>query len=245
MFETILLTVLIFAAAVLYSSVGHGGASAYLAAMALMSVAPEVMKPTALCLNILVAGIGTVRFYRAGCFSMRTFWPFAITSIPLAFLGGSLGLPAAIFKRLLGLVLVFAAVRMTVLNFKSAPAPTITRPPLPAALLAGGGIGLLSGLTGTGGGIFLSPLLLLMRWADVRVTAGVSAAFVLLNSAAGLAGNVLSVRSLLPSILYWGPAAVLGGILGSGLGSRRFAQTTLRYLLSGVLVIAAAKLIFA
>jgi hypothetical protein len=235
------LTVLIFLAAVLYSSVGHAGASGYLAAMALVGISADVMKPTALVLNIIVATIATARFYQAGCFSWPLLWPFAIGSIPMSFVGGAIHLPSYIYKPAVGAVLLFAAVRlaMTALRANSVqPNPA----PLPAAVGSGAGIGLLSGLTGTGGGIFLSPLLLFTGWADTRATAGVSAAFVLVNSIAGLAGNLASVQFLPPQIGYWALAAAAGGLIGAELGSRRLATATLRYLLAVVLVVAACKL---
>jgi uncharacterized membrane protein YfcA len=239
-----LLSLLVLLAAALYSSVGHGGASGYLAAIALFSLAPPVMKPTALCLNLLVASLATFRFYRAGCFSWRTFLPFAATSIPFAFVGGALTLPTTIYKQIVGVVLIYAAVRL----FMHARAQTATQetrlPPLWVALLLGALIGLLSGLTGVGGGIFLSPILLLMNWADVRRTAGVSAAFILVNSAAGLLGNLASVRALPAALPYLACAALVGGLVGSELGSRRLPPPAIRRLLALVLVVAAIKLIF-
>jgi len=243
MTEILTLTAAILVLALLYSSVGHGGGSGYLAAMALVGVAPEVMRPTALTLNVLVAGIATAQFYRAGYFSWRTFLPFAAASVPLAFVGGMIHLPTTIYKPLVGLVLLLAAYRLWLdARGKSSAAPVM--PPTHVALSVGAGIGLLSGLTGVGGGIFLSPLLLLMNWAEVRRTAAVSAAFVLVNSVAGLAGNLVSVRRLPGAILVWGIAAVVGGLLGSELGRRRLATLTLRRLLSVVLIIAGLKLIF-
>ncbi len=193
------LALLIFVAAILYSSVGHAGASGYLAAMALMSVPPEVMRPTALCLNIIVATIGTIQFVRAGHFSWHLFWPFAITSIPCAFIGGALHLPYQYYKAAVGMVLLFAAVRLAYSAMRTShiePKPLLIFP----ALVAGAAIGLLAGLTGVGGGIFLSPLLLLANWAHVRQTAAVSVAFILVNSIAGLAGNWASVQYLPPQI---------------------------------------------
>jgi len=240
--ETILLTILIFTAALLYASVGHGGASGYLAAMALFNLAPDVMKPTALVLNLFVASVGTIRYAQAGCFSWHIFWPFAVLSIPCAFLGGKWTLPVATYKIILGLVLLFAAWRLAVKQ--SAHAPTTQKPiVLPAALALGAAIGLLSGLTGVGGGIFLSPLLLLLGWADVRKTAGVSAAFILVNSAAGLLGHLESVKSLPGQILWWAPAALLGGILGAELGSRRLTPLIMRRMLAVVLVVAGLKML--
>jgi uncharacterized membrane protein YfcA len=243
------LALLILAAAALYSSVGHGGASGYLAAMALFGLAPATMKPTALCLNVLVASIATFRFRRAGCFSWPLFWPFAVTSIPLAFVGGALTLPTTVYKQLVGLTLLYAAVRLFQFTRTKPDAegatPTPTHPPPRAlAMILGGVIGLLSGLTGVGGGIFLSPLLLLMSWADTRRTAGVSAAFILVNSIAGLLGNLTNLHALPPALPYFALAAVAGGIVGSEFGSRRLANVTIRRLLAVVLVVAGIKMIF-
>jgi uncharacterized protein len=242
MTDTLLLTFLIFIAALLYSSVGHAGASGYLAAMALFNLAPEVMKPTALVLNLIVATVGTIRFARAGHFAWNVFWPFAVLSIPCAFVGGWLSLPIAAYKILLGCVLLFAAWRLA---FKqSAHAPAEARPiPLLPALMLGAGLGLLSGLTGVGGGIFLSPLLLFLGWADVRKTAGVSVAFILVNSAAGLLGHLASVKNVPHEIVWWAPAALVGGLIGAELGSRRLAPMTMRRLLAVVLVVAGVKML--
>jgi uncharacterized membrane protein YfcA len=214
MAETILLPALILLAALLYSSVGHTGASGYLAAMALVGLTPEVMKPTALLLNILVAAIGTVQFYRAGCLSAAIFRPFAIGSVPFAFLGGALSLPDSVYKQAAGLVLLFAACRLF-LPPKTVPQPN--RPTLtnkvwwPIAVGCGAAIGLVSGLTGTGGGIFLTPLLLFMGWAETREAAGVSVAFILVNSVAGIMGHLAGVSSLPSATPLWAAAAVIGG----------------------------------
>jgi hypothetical protein len=210
--------------------------------MALMGVSPDVMKPAALVLNVLVASIATVRFYRAGYFSWFTLWPFVAASIPMSFVGGAIHLPSDVYRPIVGAVLLFAAARLAVSTYRGAAAAE-RRAPVWAAGLAGAIIGLLSGLTGTGGGIFLSPLLLLMGWADMRHTAGVSAAFVLANSIAGLAGNVASVRYLPAEIALWAPVAAAGGLIGAELGSRRLAPATLRYLLAVVLVVAGGKMI--
>ncbi|HVG28307.1 MAG TPA: sulfite exporter TauE/SafE family protein [Pyrinomonadaceae bacterium] len=246
--DILLLSLLVLLAAALYSSVGHGGASAYLAAMALFGLAPAVMKPTALCLNLLVASLTTFRFYRAGHFSWRTFLPFAAGSVPFAFLGGALTLPTNLYKQVVGAVLLYAAVRLFLHARAKSDADAgagARTPPLWLAALLGAGLGFLSGLTGVGGGIFLSPLLLLMGWADVRRTAGVSAAFILVNSAAGLLGNVASVKSLPAALPYLAAAALAGGLVGSELGSRRLPSPAIRRLLALVLLIAGVKLIFA
>ncbi|MFL6227659.1 MAG: sulfite exporter TauE/SafE family protein [Pyrinomonadaceae bacterium] len=243
--DVLLLSLLILCAATLYSSVGHGGASAYLAAMALFGLAPAVMKPTALCLNLLVASLTTFRFWRAGFFSWRTFLPFAAASVPFAFIGGALTIPAGIYKPVVGVVLLFAAVRLFMHARARSQEAEPRLPPLWVASLLGAGIGFLSGLTGIGGGIFLSPVLLLMNWADVRRTAAVSAAFILVNSAAGLLGNLASVRSLPAAIPSLAVAALVGGLVGSELGSRRLPTLAIRRLLALVLVVAGVKLIFA
>ena len=241
--ETLIIAILFFAGAALYASVGHGGASSYLAIMGLFSLAQDVMKPTALALNILVASVATFKFYRAGLFSWRLFWPFAVASIPAAFVGGAVMLPARSYKIVVGVVLLYAAVWM----FRSAMRPISkeTHPPPPwAALLAGLAIGFLSGLTGVGGGIFLSPLLLSMGWAETRATSGVTAPFILVNSIAGLLGHIASVSQLPPNVPVWGAAALIGGWIGASYGSKRAPVPVLRQLLSLVLVVAGAKLIF-
>lgn len=238
------LALLIFGAALLYSTVGHGGASGYLAAMALVGIAPAVMRPTALALNVAVAGIASVKFLRAGCFAWPLFWPFALASVPAAYVGGRLALPTDVYKAAVGLVLLFAAARM----FRTAGAPSAPSPAPPPrwlALLLGALIGLLSGLTGVGGGIFLSPLLLFMGWAETRTASGVAALFIVVNSAAGLAGNPASLRDLAPSLWLWAPAAIAGGVLGAEHGSRRLATPVLRRWLAAVLVVAGAKLVLA
>ena len=231
-------------AAILYSSVGHAGASGYLAAMALAGVAPATMKPTALVLNLIVATIAGTRFVRAGFFSWPLLWPFAIGSIPAAFIGGAITLPGHWYKSLVGVVLCLAAVRLAIQRTVSAASKI--RPPHPAiAVLCGIFLGLLAGLTGTGGGIFLSPLLLFMGWADTRETAGVSAAFIFANSAAGLAGNLASVQHLPSALPLWAGAVVVGGLLGTHLGIKRVGAVAFRRALALVLLIAGTKLILA
>jgi uncharacterized membrane protein YfcA len=240
--ETVIIAILFFAGAALYASVGHAGASAYLAVMGLFSFAPNVMKPTALALNILVAAVATLKFYRAGLFSWPIFWPFAVASIPAAFIGGAMTLPTQSYKIVVGLVLLYAAVWM----FRSSLRPLRTAahlPPLWAAIVSGLAIGFLSGLTGVGGGIFLSPLILYMAWADTRSTSGVAAPFILVNSIAGLLGHLSSVSQLPPNIPVWGAAAVVGGWIGATYGSKHAPPPILRQLLSLVLIVAGVKLI--
>jgi uncharacterized membrane protein YfcA len=237
-----LLAALFFVTAVLYSSVGNAGASGYLAVMTLAGLAPETMKSTALLLNILVALIAAVRFYRAGYFSWALFWPFTVASVPCAFLGGALVLPGALYRGLVGIVLVFAAYRL--FWYADQPHAHSTSVPRGVAVLLGAGLGFVSGLTGIGGGIFLGPLLLVMGWAEPRQSASVSAAFILVNSMAGLFGETLSVHALPNAAPLWAGAVVIGGFLGSELGARQFAEVTLRRLLAVVLAMAGLKLIF-
>ena len=239
--SVLILTVAFLAAAILYSSVGHAGASAYLATMAFLGTPTPMMRPTALVLNLLVATIAAIRFARAGFFSWPLFWPFALGSIPLAFIGGAVVLPGHWYRTLVGLVLWAAAARL----WLDLRVPGTTHlPPRAVAIAWGAAIGLLAGLTGTGGGIFLSPLLLFMRWAETRETGGVAAAFILANSAAGLAGNPSSLSHVPPQLPVWATAAVVGGLIGSELGSRRLGTPTFRRLLGVVLLVAGAKLVF-
>lgn len=230
----------ILAIAFLYSSVGHAGASGYIAVMTLFSLAPEVIRPTALVLNVLVASIGTWQFWRAGHFSWRLFWPFALLAAPFAFLGGYLSLPPRAFQILIGLVLLCSAAWLVM---RPPPDEVRRSPSLPAALGVGAGLGLLAGLTGTGGGIFLTPFLLLMRWATARTAAAVSAFFILVNSVSGLLGNLTSTREIPPLVVAMAIVAMAGGWLGSRLGSGHFRPDTIKRLLAAVLAIAGAKLI--
>lgn len=202
------------------------------------------MKPTALVLNIIVSAIATIKFYRAGCFDKSLFWRFALGSIPCAFLGGSIVLPTQVYKPILGLVLVYAAGRLGLNQGRSnPPQPHIL--PLWLAIGLGMAIGLLSGLTGVGGGIFLSPLLLLMGWATIKQAAGVSAAFILVNSVSGLLGYLTKLSTLPPSLWIWAICAAVGGWIGSEYGSKRIGSSQLQVLLAVVLAIAGVKLILA
>ena len=238
--QLLVLTLGVLVVAFLYSSVGHAGASGYIAVMSLLSLAPDVIKPTALTLNILVASIGTFQFWRAGYFSWKLFWPFALLAVPAAFVGGYLNLPAQVFKIAVGVILLYSAVRFLL---PAPPEREPSAPPLAVALGSGGFIGLLAGLTGTGGGIFLTPLLLLAGWARVKTAAAVSALFILCNSIAGLAGNVGSTKQFPAFALVLVMAAAMGGFAGSYLGSRRFDPAVIKRLLAVVLVIAGTKLI--
>jgi uncharacterized membrane protein YfcA len=239
-----LLAILIFVAALLYSSVGHGGASGYLAAMALMGVAPAVMKPAALALNILVASVAFAKFYRSGAFSWTLLWPFILASVPFAWLGGWIILPTQFYKPLVGCVLIYTA-WYSFRSAKRSESVPISTPLIFLRLFVGAVLGFLSGLTGVGGGIFLSPLLLVLGWAPIKVISGVSAAFILVNSIAGLLGVMQSPITLPPALPWWAVAAVAGGLIGAEYGSRRFGNPVIKKLLALVLAIAGVKMILA
>jgi hypothetical protein len=237
----VLIIAAVFLVAVLYSSVGHGGASGYLAVMAFLAVSPVVTRPTALVLNLFVASISFVQFYRAGHFDWKIFLPFAAASVPLAFIGGMIQLPIAVYKIILGATLLLAAVRLAIkLNSSIEP----RAPKIWICLLIGAILGLISGLVGVGGGIFLTPILLLMNWTETKKAAGVSALFILVNSFSGLLGNYAQVAQLPPTVLFWVTAAIFGGIVGSTLGSKKINSMTLRRVLAFGLMIAGLKLIF-
>lgn len=242
MSEAILLALLFFAAALLYSSVGHAGASAYLAAMAVVGLPPDVMRPTALVLNLFVAGIVVVRFSRAGHLPWRELAPLVIGSIPAAFLGGGIDLPGEIYRPLVAVVLLAGAWRLGTAGMQSDVKGSGV--PLLPGILAGAAIGLLAGLTGTGGGIFLTPLLVLAGWVGTRDAAGLSGAFILANSLAGLGGLLTTGFVLPPALPLWIAAVVAGGFIGSWLGAERFSILGLRRALALVLVVAAGKLVF-
>jgi uncharacterized protein len=238
----LLLAFCMFWGAALYTSVGHGGASAYIALMALFSVPAAVMRPTALVMNIFIASFSSWRYIRAGLFRFRTVWPFLVGAIPMAFVGGSIQLPGHVYKTLVGIVLLIAAARL--LWPKELKSNTEWRdPPIVLAILAGAGIGLLSGLTGTGGGIFLSPILLFVAWSETRTASGVTAVFILCNSIAGLLGNYASVQQLPPELPLFVGAGLLGAVVGTTLGISKLAQNGILKALGVVLVIAGLKLI--
>jgi uncharacterized membrane protein YfcA len=236
-----LLALLTFVVAALYSSVGHGGASGYLAVMSLVGLAPAQMKPTALLLNILVAAVGSARYLHAKCFHLRTFLPLAIGSIPFAFWGGTVKLQDRAYGLLLGVVLVIAAASLLRPKLADAHDHNV---PVPTGVAIGAGIGFLSGVVGIGGGIFLSPILILMRWATAKETLGVAAMFILVNSVAGLMGHLSSLHSLPGDVALLAAVAFFGGLIGSELGARRLNTVGVRRMLSLVLLIASAKQLF-
>jgi uncharacterized membrane protein YfcA len=241
----LILASLFFVVAILYTSVGHAGASGYLAAMALLSVAPEVMRPTALVLNIVVAAFTTWRFREARYFNGKALAPFLAGSIPCAFIGGMLKLPAATYQVAVGATLLFSAAYLAWRAFSHVSTRgevAVVAPPV-AAILIGAAIGLLSGLTGTGGGIFLSPMILLLGWAGPKATAGISAPFIMINSMAGLMGGSLVAHDLPEALPLLAGSALLGALVGTWLGIRKLSTRALLVTLSLVMALAAIKLI--
>ena len=230
-----------------YAAVGQAGGTGYIAAMGLAGIAPDVIRPAALALNILVAAIGTARFAGAGHLTWRGTWPFIVLGLPLSVLGGATHLSAAVYHPVVGALLIVAAWQMARLA-RSANAPDqigLAPPPLLASILAGAAIGFVAGVTGVGGGIFIAPLVLSLRWLDVRRAAGVSALFNLLNSAAALAG-LWSTSPRLPGELpWWLAAAAIGAALGAWLGARHLAPSVLRYILAALLLVGGARMLIA
>jgi hypothetical protein len=222
--------------------VGHGGASGYLALMALFSFAPESMKPTALLLNIFVAGISFYYYYKEGYFNKKLFLSFAIASIPLAFIGGTIEVDASIYKKILAFLLIFAILKM--LNVFGKDNYETKQVKLWQGLIVGGLIGFFSGLIGIGGGIILTPLILLLHWGKMKEAAAVSALFIWVNSAAGLVGQVSSGVTIEKESFLLVFIALIGGILGGYYGSKRINNQRLRYILAFVLIIACTKLFF-
>jgi uncharacterized membrane protein YfcA len=235
--------VLIFVIAALYSSVGHGGASGYLMIMSLLAYSPRAMAPSALALNIVVAGIAFVMLWRSGFFSWSLTWPFVLLASPFAFLGGVIHVPDSILRILLGIALATAATRLWLPLREVAGKPVQTSPKLPVALSSGAAIGLVSGMIGIGGGIFLSPLLILRRWADPKQAAASSAFFIVLNSIAGLSGKFTQGATLSDLPLPFLISAIGGGLLGSSLAAKVLPMMTLRRVLAAVLLLASVKLI--
>lgn len=236
------IAMLMAVAAALYSSVGHGGASAYLAIMALFSVAPETMRPTALALNLVVATFAGARFALKGQTNWRLLAAFAAAAVPAAYVGGSIELAPQVYRPLVGIMLLIAALRLFWQPERLAERK-VRAPALYVTLPAGAALGLLAGLTGTGGGIFLSPLIILFGWEDARKTSGIAAAFIVLNSAAGLLGNISSISHLPSELPILAGAVFAGALAGSWLGVSRLPRHRLLQALAAVLVIAALKLL--
>lgn len=234
--------IILFVVAFLYASVGHGGASGYLALMAIYGIAPEVMKPTALLLNLFVSGAAFLQFFRGKHYFQKIFIPLAVASVPMSFLGGTLVIDDHIYKRILGALLLLPVIRLFFFanTEHSALKPSNTY----LSLLVGGGIGLLSGMIGIGGGIVLSPVLLLLKWTDQKQTAAISALFIFVNSLAGLAGQFMKGLAFDNNMLMYVVIASGGGLLGAYYGASRFTQNVLKNVLGVVLFMAAIKLWF-
>jgi uncharacterized membrane protein YfcA len=240
--QALLLALAFFTVSVLYASVGHAGATGYIAAMALAGMAPSLMKPTALTLNLVVASIATYKFYKRGMFSWAIFLPLAIASIPCAYLGGKIVLPPEYYRPIVGVVLLYAAWHAFKKNSETGT-PVFKEVSKPVLLLVGAILGFLSGLTGVGGGVFLSPMMLVLGWAPIKVISGVAAAFILVNSTAGMAGLLSTSPVFLPELYLWAGAVLIGGWIGSELGSRRLNNNTILKLLGFTILIAGIKLI--
>lgn len=234
--------VILFFVAFLYAAVGHGGASGYLALMALYGVAPEEMKPTALVLNLFVSLTSFIQYYRGGYFSKKLFIPIAAASIPLAFIGGMITVEENIYKRILGILLLFPVIRF--FFFKNVDDSELKSHNTVIAVITGGVVGLLSGMIGIGGGIILSPILLLLHWTNQKQTAAISAAFIFVNSIAGLGGMITQGISFTSNMMMFIIVAFTGGLLGAYLGSKKFNQNVLKYVLATVLLMASYKLLF-
>lgn len=228
--------------AFMYAAVGHGGASGYLAMMALFAFPTEVMKPTGLLLNLFVAGIAFYHFWRKGHFNGKLFMAFALGSIPLSFLGGRIEIDAHLYKIILGILLLFAILKM--LNVFGKETQEIRKIKWSEGILVGGAIGFFSGLIGIGGGIILSPVILLMRWGKMKEAAAVSALFIWVNSASGMIGQISKGVKFDTHVWLFVTLAISGGFLGAYFGSSKMNNKALRYLLAFVLILASVKLIF-
>jgi len=237
----VLFLTILFVVAFLYAAVGHGGASGYLALMAIFSIAPSVMKPTALLLNLFVSSVSFIQFYRGGYFKWKTFWPFAAASIPLSFLGGIISIDSGIYKKILGFLLLIPVTRF--FFFKNTNPKDLKTPDLTLSLIIGAVIGFLSGMIGIGGGIILSPILLLLKWTNQKQTAAISALFIFVNSVAGLSGQFTKGIHFSTDMLMYVLIALSGGLLGAYFGALRFPQSIIKNILAFVLAAAAYKLI--
>lgn len=246
MFDIILIGLILGFVATLYSSVGHGGASGYIAILAFFSLEPEAIRPIALALNVVVAGLATYKFTKAGYLDWKSALPIIAASMPLAFLGGTLTLPSDIYRPLLGALLVISAgymiwqVSMIHDRFETSK----RKLPLVGSVSSGGAIGLASGLSGIGGGVLLSPLFVISGWAGARQTAGIAAAFILFNSLAGLAGNIASVRNVPGELIFWAGLVFVGSIIGTGLGTKSLPVKPLVLLLAVAVFISGVKFIW-
>jgi len=228
--------------AFVYSSVGHGGASGYVALMALFNFAPESIRYYALVLNLVVSAVAFISYFRAGFFKFRQVLPFLITSIPAAYVGAQFSINPTIYKIILGIMLIFAVVRM--LMIRNNENDITHHPPFVLALGIGLVLGLVSGIIGIGGGILLSPVLILSKYAKIKEASAASALFIFLNSASGLAGLLTTQINFQPHVIYWISGVMVAGLMGSAMGSRTFSELNLKRVLSLVLIAASIKLFF-
>ena len=238
---TMIFLLLLFVVAFLYAAVGHGGASGYLALMVVFGMMPEIMKPTALLLNLFVSLSAFVLFYKEGHFKWKIFLPFALASIPFSFLGGMISLDASVYKKILGILLLIPVIRLVA--FPNKDINDLKQSTLFLSLLIGACIGFLSGLIGIGGGIILSPVLLLLAWTNQKQTAAISALFIFVNSLSGLAGQLTKGINFQSEMFILVGVAFAGGSVGAWLGARKFNQNILKYLLATVLLLASVKLL--
>ncbi len=225
--------------AFLYASVGFGGATGYLAVMSLFNVPPQIMSSTALTLNILVAGISFFSFYRAGHLRGDLLFPFLVASLPAAFIGGYFKINDRLYSFLLYLVLTFVAIRLLFFSKRQDDSQPLRQVPCGLALAIGLGIGLLSGMVGIGGGIFLSPIIIYAHWGNSKQAAAVSAAFIVLNSISGMLGRILGGAFLLDGLsLSLLPLGIFGALAGSYFGAQRLSGLNLRRTLGTVMSLA-------
>lgn len=238
----ILIPLLIFIVALLYSSVGHGGASGYLAGLGIMGVPISQLKPTALILNVFVSATAFLQYYRNGHFRWSLFWPFALLSVPMAFVGAQIELNPTLYKQILGVCLILAVLRIIGL-FGNPKTEDVKKMPLIPAMLIGAGIGFLSGMMGIGGGIILTPVMLVFRWGKLKEIAAVSALFIFVNSISGIVALFIKGFELNLTLALWISVALIGGLIGSYIGSKKLNQLWLKNILAATLVFAAVKLI--
>ena len=240
--QTLLIAGCLFLGAILYTSVGHAGASAYIAVMTLFDLPPAVIKPTALTLNIFVSSYTSLRYIKSKLFNKSLFLYLSLGSVPAAYIGGRINLPSNVYKPVIGLLLLLSGVRFLVQALQSDKARREVNKPL--AIFMGACVGLLSGITGTGGGIFLSPLIIWLGWVSVKAASGTAAAFIFVNSTAGLLGNFQSTSSLPSELPVFVVAVLLGALIGTRFGITRLSSIGVKRALGCVLLIAGVKFLF-